>query len=309
VKKLINSSLLAVCVLFGSSQTSAMLNKFLTIAGVGIVGSLGKKYLYDPLKTQIKYRKYLAPQNIQELSDQLLNDHQKIHGGGFKKKLLVKYLKMFGYNKVYAADLGKLFGESTGFTSQAICRPKGGIFIKKSVTKNETNLTEIVGHETSHLYHGDTIRSARKLYRYQIESRACETNAKTLFYSGYFAVFLHALQQSKLCEIKPNDSISKGEQRAFPELQKTIEALNNEYKKLEKLVREFEAPYINGSLSGLQKILKEDPNHPSVKKFVTHVRTHEQEILKENSEYPIIHKLVAYTKARKNVKQPNQWFF
>lgn len=77
-----------VCVLLGTTQANAMLRKYLMAGGIGgVAGALSKKYFYDPLTIKRKYKKYLAPQNVQKLSNQLLDAHLKTGQGGLKVTL------------------------------------------------------------------------------------------------------------------------------------------------------------------------------------------------------------------------------
>jgi len=255
-KKSILSSICAASFLLGTSPAHGMWRaaKF-----AGKLGALwtAKKYVYDPIKTQIKFRKYLAPKKYQDFSSEILDCHLKVHGGGIRKKLLVKYLKAFGYNKVYFIDpkdvhyyhllpiadkiprIKKTLKPALGLAGK-----KGGIFMHPKIKKLTFEEQEaLISHEDCHHYKGETTDfskfiilyiaylSAKKIescrLSYQKEYDTCKKNVKTLFYSKNFKPFLWAVE-------------STTKQKKAP------------------------LPYVHGRSKGFEEISRENPNHPII---------------------------------------------
>lgn len=188
VKKLVLSTICAASVLFGAGQAQGMLSNLSNLQKVVLVGGayVGKKYFYDPIRTMIEFKKDLAPQKFQDLSNKALDDLLKTETGSrlhkFSKKLLVIYLKALGYNRVYITNLENVMNRDVPFSKLlyrknaklsssefeamkvfALVSSKGGIFlspITRYMFPSVLNIT--IKHENTHHYRGDTVKPSDK---------------------------------------------------------------------------------------------------------------------------------------------------
>ncbi|MFC1845546.1 hypothetical protein ACFLX2_00285 [Candidatus Dependentiae bacterium] len=168
-KKLIFRPLLAISLLLGASQACGMtpvqraIVKGLTITGrvgnaflAGTAGLLGKRYLYDPIRTMKKYREFRADQEVQDLSDEALDDATDQTSWG--DRLHTWYLKRFGYNTVYVNDSDNSLQLSSG----AAVRRGGGTFMQSRIVKNSYLRDWYLRHENEHLHNRDVTQITYK---------------------------------------------------------------------------------------------------------------------------------------------------
>ncbi len=221
-KKSIIASICAASLLLGANPAQAMLGKVVASA---CIGGLGKKYLYDPLKTMLKYRNFRAEQEVQDLSDEALDN--ATDQNSLRDRLHTWYLKKFGYNRMYIADPTNQFKpyDENGRGCDAYTIPTGGIFIRDVINKG------LIYHENQHLHNGDETRLRKKFrFRFLKIKRKSFGQMEALAEKGTISVLynadkLYSFVNRMLCnfdrkETNPNCPYAEGAITAFEQIKK-----------------------------------------------------------------------------------------
>jgi len=219
------------------------------------IGTLGKKYIYDPLSLAKKNRPYLAAEPVQQLSDQLLDamtDHSSV-----RDRVHTWYLKKLHYNSVYTNDSLSNFH---AFSRVHAYTPKqgGGIHVYSPIINRALDsdadwffLEGKIAHENGHLHNRDITKISNKFPRItqlveklikkritqsfvNIEVAAEQKKVRSLYATGKYKALFLCFQEAKALEAQlPND----------PTL----------------------TPYVFGTLIAIYKLIKE---HPEDRKLV-----------------------------------------